>query len=327
MVALWVGGPPLGNVPELLYLPPRKWTQPLSSKYPTYISVLPLLTLKCNYLLHVGPFCLTVRAARMERSLESLWQEVGETWTQTTLAKITSVGTPVSSPPHTLQDGPWQIPCDGTLPPAAPASCGQPHLPGKRNFSLPVVVFQWLSGMNKWMKLTSLLVVSYVFLLFAVEALSCVRLFAIPWTAGRQASLCFTISRSLLELMSIGLVMPSNHCILCCPLLLLPSILPSIRVFSNESALHIRWPNYWSFSFSTSPSNEYSGVISFRMDLFDLSVQERVWESSLAPQFESINSAALSLFNGPPLMSVHDYWKNHSFDYMDLCQQSDVFGF
>ena len=170
-------------------------------------------------------------------------------------------------------------------------------------------------------------IVSYVFFLFVVEALSCVWLFAIPWTAGRQASLSFTISWSLLELMSIQLVMPSNHCILCCPFLLLSSILPSIRVFSNESALHIRWPNYWSFSFSTSPSNEYSGVISFRIDLFDLSVQGTVWESSLAPQFESINSAALSLFNGPPLMSVHDYRKNHSFDYTDLCQQSDVFGF
>ena len=93
---------------------------------------------------------------------------------------------------------------------------------------------------------------------------------ASPWTAACQDSLSFTISWSLLRLMSIQLVIPSNHLILCCPLLLLPSIPPSIRVFSNESALHIRWPKYWSFSFSISPSNEYSGLISFRIDWFDV---------------------------------------------------------
>ena len=92
--------------------------------------------------------------------------------------------------------------------------------------------------------------------------------FATPWTAARQASLSFTISQSLLKLMSIELVIPSNHLILCCSLLLLPSIFPSNRVFSSESALHIRWPKYWSFSIS--PSNKYSGLISFRMDWFDL---------------------------------------------------------
>ena len=94
--------------------------------------------------------------------------------------------------------------------------------------------------------------------------------FATPWTAARQASLPITNSQNLLKLMSIESVMPSNHLILCHPLLLLPSIFPSIRVFSNESALHIRWPKYWSFSFSISPSNEYSGLISFRMDWLDL---------------------------------------------------------
>ena len=95
-----------------------------------------------------------------------------------------------------------------------------------------------------------------------------------PWTAAHQASLFFTVSRSLLKLMSIESVMPSNHLILCHSLLFLPSIFPSIRVFSNESALHIRWPKYWSFSFSISPSSEYSGLISFRMDWFDfLTVQ------------------------------------------------------
>ena len=104
----------------------------------------------------------------------------------------------------------------------------------------------------------------------SVQSLSCVRIFAIPWTPACQATLSITNSRSSLKLMSIELVMPSNHLILCHPLLLPPSIFPSTRVFSNESALHIRWPKYWSFSFSISPSNEYSGMISSRMDWLDL---------------------------------------------------------
>ena len=99
-----------------------------------------------------------------------------------------------------------------------------------------------------------------------VQSLNNVQLFVTPWTAVCQASMSFTISWSLLKLMSIELVMPSNHLILCCPLLLLPSIFPSIRVFSNESVLHIRWPKYWSFNISISPSNEYSGLISFRIE-------------------------------------------------------------
>ena len=103
--------------------------------------------------------------------------------------------------------------------------------------------------------------------LFSVQSLSCVRLFAIPWTAARQASPSIANSGSLLKLISIELVMPSNHLILCHPLCLPPSIFPSIRVFSNELVLHIRWPKY--FSFSSSPSNEYSGLISFRMDWLD----------------------------------------------------------
>ena len=103
-----------------------------------------------------------------------------------------------------------------------------------------------------------------------VYLLSHVWLFATPWTAARQASLSFTISKSLLYLMSIESVTPSNHLILCCPLLLLPSIFPSIRVFSNESVLCIRWPKYWSFSFNISPSNEHSELISFMMDQSDL---------------------------------------------------------
>ena len=104
----------------------------------------------------------------------------------------------------------------------------------------------------------------------SVQSFSRVQLFATPWTAARQASLSFTISRSLIKLMSIKLVMPSNHFILCHPLLLLPSVFPSIRVFSKESVLLIRWPKYWSFSFRINPSNEYSGLISFRTDRFDL---------------------------------------------------------
>ena len=104
--------------------------------------------------------------------------------------------------------------------------------------------------------------------LFSRQVMS--ELFATPWTAARQASLSFTVSQSLLKFMSFELEMPSNHLILCCPLLLLPSTFPSVRVFSNELALHIRWPRYWSFSFSISHSNNYSGFISFRIDWLDL---------------------------------------------------------
>ena len=104
----------------------------------------------------------------------------------------------------------------------------------------------------------------------SVQSLSRVRLFATPWTAARQASLSITNSQNLLKLMSIKLVMPSNHLVLCRLLLLLTLIFPSIKVFSNESALHIRWPKHWSFSFSTSPSNEYSGLIFFKIDWLDL---------------------------------------------------------
>ena len=109
-----------------------------------------------------------------------------------------------------------------------------------------------------------------------VQPLSCVRLFATPWTAACQASLSITNSWSLLKLMFIKSVMPSNHLILCRPLLLLTSIFPSIRVFSNESALRIRGPKYWSFSFTISPSNEHSGLISFRMDWLDLLAVQRI---------------------------------------------------
>ena len=129
----------------------------------------------------------------------------------------------------------------------------------------------------------------------SVQSLSRVRLLATPWMAAHQASLSITNSRSLFKLMSIESVMPSNHLILCCPLLLPPSIFPSIRVFSNDSVVGIRQPKYYSFSFCISPSNEYSGLISFRIDWLDLFSVQVSLESSPAPHFESIDSLALSL--------------------------------
>ena len=114
------------------------------------------------------------------------------------------------------------------------------------------------------------LVISRCLKVSSAQSLSCVRLFATPWTAARQASLSFNIPQTLFKLMSIQSVMPSNHLILCRPFLLLPSIFLSIRVFSNESVLHITWPKYWSYNFSISPSNEYSELISFRVDWLDL---------------------------------------------------------
>ena len=126
----------------------------------------------------------------------------------------------------------------------------------------------------------------------SVQWLSCLRLFATPWTAALQASLSITNSRSSLKLMSVESVMPSNHLILCHPLLLLPSIFPSIRVFSDESALCSRWPEYWSFS--VSPSNEYSGLISFRIDWFDLLAVQGTLKS-LLQHLKSVSSLALTL--------------------------------
>ena len=140
-----------------------------------------------------------------------------------------------------------------------------------------------------------------------VQSLSHVRSFATPWTAAHQASLSLTISQSLLKLMSIKSVMPSSHLIRCCPFLLLPSVFPSIMVFSNESVLHIRGPKYWSFSLSISPFSEYSGLISFRIDWFDLlAVQQTLKESSSTPQFKSTNSPALSFLYGLTLTFIHE---------------------
>ena len=122
---------------------------------------------------------------------------------------------------------------------------------------------------------------SLIVSLSSVQLLSHVRLFVTPWTAACQAFLFIINSQSLLKLMSIESVIPSNHLILCCPLLLLPSVFPSIRVFSNESVLHIRWPKYWSFSFSISPSNEYSGLSSFTIDWWDLLAVQTTLKSLL----------------------------------------------
>ena len=149
----------------------------------------------------------------------------------------------------------------------------------------------------------------------SVQSLSHVWPFATPWSAACQASLSITNSRNLLKLMSIELMIPSNHLLLCHPLLLLPSIFPSIRVFSNESVLRIRWPKYWSFSFSISPSNEYSGLISFRMDWLDLLAVQGTLESLL--QHHSSKASILwrsAFFMVQIWHPTHDYWKNHSFD-------------
>ena len=152
---------------------------------------------------------------------------------------------------------------------------------------------------------------------YSVQSLSRVRLFGTPWIAAHQASLSITNSRSSLRLMSIKSVMPSSHLILCRPLLLLPPIPPSMRVFSNESTLRMRWPKYWSFSFRIIPSKEHPGLISFRMDFRMVGSPcspRDSQESSPTPQFKSINSLALSLLHIPTLTSIYDHRKNHSLD-------------
>ena len=148
------------------------------------------------------------------------------------------------------------------------------------------------------------------------SVLSHVQIFAIPRTTAHQASPSFAVSWSLLKLMSIELVILSHHLILCCLLLLLPSIFLSIRLFSHESALHIKWPEYWNSSFSISPSNKYSGLISFRTDCFDF-----LPSKGLSTIFSSTTVEKHQFFSAQPsfrstLTSVHDYWKNHIFHYM-----------
>ena len=165
-----------------------------------------------------------------------------------------------------------------------------------------------------------------VSLQFSSVAQSC--LFAAPQLAANQASLCIANSQSLFKLMSIKSVMPSNHLILCHPLLLLPSIFPSIRVFSDESVLHIRWPKYWSFSFSISPSNEYSGLISFRMGWLDLLAIQGTLKSLLQYQSSKASILRHSVFFIVQLSHTHmTTGKNCSFDQTDICWQGNVSAF
>ena len=171
---------------------------------------------------------------------------------------------------------------------------------------------------------------SFALLFSSVQSLICVRLFVTTWTIASRASPSITNSQSLLKLMSIKSMMPSNQLILCCPLLLLPSIFPSIRVFSKESVLHIRCPKYWGFSFSISLSNEHPGLICFRMNWLVLLAVQGTLKSLLQHHHsKAINSLVLSLLYSPTLTSIHDYWKTillekPYFDYMDLCWQSNV---
>ena len=153
----------------------------------------------------------------------------------------------------------------------------------------------------------------------SVQSLSHVQLFVTPWTVARQASLSITNSWSLFKFISIESMMPFNHLILYCPLLLLPSIFPSIRVFPNESVLHIRWPKYWSFNFSISPSNTYLGLISFRMDWFlrisfrislEFKRLSKVFSNTIVQKYQFFG-AQLSLWSNS---HIHFYWKNYSRD-------------
>ena len=177
--------------------------------------------------------------------------------------------------------------------------------------------------LRRWM-------VSYMSIAFAffLCSPSVVWLFVTPRTSVHQASLSFTVSGNLVKHMSMESVRPSNHLILCHPLLFPPSIISSIRVFSNESALCIRWPKYWSFNLSISPSNEYSGLISFRMDWLNLLVVQGTLKSLLQH-----HSSKASILQGSALFMIQlsqpymTTGKNHSLDYMDLCQQSDVSAF
>ena len=148
----------------------------------------------------------------------------------------------------------------------------------------------------------------------SVQLLSGVQLFATPWIEARQASLSITNFQSLLKLMPIETVVPSSHLILCHPLLLLPPIPPGIRVFSNESTLCMRWQKYWSFSLSISPSNEHPGLISFRMHWLDLLAVQGTLNSLLQHHSSKISILWHSAFFIVQLTSIHDYWKNYSFD-------------
>ena len=161
----------------------------------------------------------------------------------------------------------------------------------------------------------------------SVQSLSPVQLLVTPWTVARQASLSITSSQRLLKLMSIELAMPSNHLILCCSLLLWPSVFPSIRIFSSEPVLRVRWPKCQNFSFNISPSNKYSGLISFRIDWFDIFAVQGTLKSLLQHHSSKASILCRSAFFIVQLTSMHDYRKDHSFDQMDICWQSNVSAF
>ena len=180
--------------------------------------------------------------------------------------------------------------------------------PFREGFFFKVTFGLYLKLQSHWEKCIYILIVTF----HSVQSLSHVQL-CDPWTVAHQASLSITNSWSLLKLMSIESVMLSNHHMLCHPLLLLPSVFLSIRDFSDESLLHIRWWKHWSFSFSISPSSEYSGLISFRMDWLDLLAVQGTLKSLLQHPHH-INSSALSFLHSPTLTSIHDHWKNHSLD-------------
>ena len=201
------------------------------------------------------------------------------------------------------------------------------YLLSKKNFSLIITFLQLNTAIISLYQSDSfqILLLSSSALLFhwnhcfrvqhqlsSVQSLSRVGLFVTPWTTACQASLSITNSRSPPKPMSIELVIPSNHLILCRHLLLLPSIFSSIRVFSNESALHIRWPECWSFSFNISPSNEYSGLISFRMDWLDLLEVQGTLKSLWHHSSKASILWRSAFFIVPTLMSIHHHWKNHS---------------
>ena len=160
-----------------------------------------------------------------------------------------------------------------------------------------------------------------------VQSSTCVQLFATPWTAALQASLSLSISRSLPKLMLIALEMPFSCLFLWCPLLLLPLIFPSIRDFSNESSVHIRWPKYWNFSFSFSPSSEHSGLISLKIVWFDLLDLHGIFRSLLQHHGSKASVFWHSAFWWSSSHTIHDHWEDHSLDYTDLCPQSNVSAF
>ena len=180
---------------------------------------------------------------------------------------------------------------------------------------------------SHWIKGNTILQCSQFLHSVSVQLLSHVLLFATPWIAARQASLPITNSWSLFKLMPIESVMPSSHIILCRPLLLLPPIPPSIRVFSNESNLPMRWPQYWCFSFSISPSNEHPGLLSFRMSWLDLLAVQGTLKSLLQHHSSKASILWLNFLHSPTLTSIHDHWKNHSLDQTYLCWQSNVSAF